>query len=159
LRIYAAHAEDEKAPSARVAELREREINAGIRNIETYTCFGEQVRETKRALLEFLIQVKRHGKKIVGYGAPAKGNTLLNYCGVGRDFLDFTADISPHKQNHFLPGTHISILHPDAIRDARPDFVLILPWNLRDEITQQLAHIRAWGGRFVVPIPRVEVIE
>lgn len=159
LRIYAAHAEDGKSPSARVPELREREMQAGIRDIGTYTRFSEQVRETKRALLEFLIQAKRQRKKIVGYGAPAKGNTLLNYCGIGRDFLDFTADISPHKQNHFLPGTHIPILQPDMIRQARPDFVLILPWNLRDEITQQLAYIREWGGRFVVPIPRVEVIE
>jgi 2-polyprenyl-3-methyl-5-hydroxy-6-metoxy-1,4-benzoquinol methylase len=158
LRAYAAHIEDGKTTSARVSELREREMKAGVGSIGTYTCFSEQVRETKRALLEFLIGAKRQRKKIVGYGAPAKGNTLLNYCGIGRDFLDFTADISPHKQSHFLPGTHIPIFHPDMIRQARPDFVLILPWNLREEITQQLAYIREWGGRFVVPIPRVEVI-
>lgn len=159
LRIFACHADDKRPTGSSVSELINREVTAGITMLETYTGFGERVRETKRALLEFLIGVKRKGKTIVGYGAPAKGNTLLNYCGIGRDFLDFTADISPHKQNHFLPGTHIPILHPDMIRQARPDFVLILPWNLRDEITQQLAHVREWGGRFVVPIPRVEVIE
>lgn len=158
LRIFACHAEEPPPASASVSELTDRELKAGITSLETYTRFGERVRETKRALLEFLIEVKRERKTIVGYGAPAKGNTLLNYCGVGRDFLDFTADISPHKQNHFLPGTHIPIFHPDMIRQTRPDFVLILPWNLRDEITQQLAHVREWGGRFVVPIPRVEVI-
>jgi 2-polyprenyl-3-methyl-5-hydroxy-6-metoxy-1,4-benzoquinol methylase len=159
LRVYVCHAEQRRDISSRVSALADRELKAGINTLETYTRFGEKVRETKRALLEFLIDVKRAGKTIVGYGAPAKGNTLLNYCGIGRDFLDFTVDISPHKQNHFLPGTHIPILHPDMIRRARPDFVLILPWNLRDEIMHQLADIREWGGRFVVPIPRVEVIE
>lgn len=159
LRVFVCHAEEARPLARAVSELSDRELAAGITCLETYTRFGEKVRETKRALLEFLIGVKRKGKTIVGYGAPAKGNTLLNYCGIGRDFLDFTADISPHKQNHFLPGTHIPICHPDMIRQARPDFVLILPWNLRDEITQQLAHVREWGGRFVVPIPRVEVIE
>ena len=107
-----------------------------------------------------MIGAKRAGKSIAGYGAPAaKGNTLLNYCGIGTDFLDYTVDISPHKQGHFLPGTHIPIYHPRVIRETRPDYVLILPWNLRDEIIEQLADIREWSGRFVVPIPKVEVIE
>jgi C-methyltransferase C-terminal domain len=121
--------------------------------------FEGQVRETKRALLQFLVGAKRAGKSVVGYGAPAKGNTLLNYCGIGRDFLDYTVDISPHKQGLFLPGTHIPICHPDRIRQTRPDYVLILPWNLRDEILRKMADVRQWGGRFVVPIPTTEVIE
>jgi SAM-dependent methyltransferase len=160
LRLYACHAEDDsRKPHSRVSDLRQREIAAGIRDPETYSHFGERVRETKRALLEFLIEVKRAKKSVVGYGAPAKGNTLLNYCGIGRDFLDYTVDISPHKQNHFLPGTHIPIYHPDMIRRTRPDYVLILPWNLRDEVIGQLADIRQWGGRFVIPIPSPEVIK
>jgi hypothetical protein len=132
---------------------------AGIYKLETYSIFEEKVRETKRALLEFLIGVKRAAKSVVGYGAPAKGNTLLNYCGIGRDFLDYTVDVSQHKQGHFLPGTHIPIYHPEMIRSTRPDYILVLPWNLRDEITAQLADIRQWGGRFVIPIPSPEVIE
>jgi 2-polyprenyl-3-methyl-5-hydroxy-6-metoxy-1,4-benzoquinol methylase len=145
--------------SRRVSELRQRELDLGIQNMAIYASFGERLRETKRALLEFLISAKRGGKSIAGYGAPAKGNTLLNYCGIGTDFLDYTVDISPHKQGHFLPGTHIPIYHPRVIRETRPDYVLILPWNLRDEIMEQLADIREWSGRFVVPIPKVEVIE
>jgi len=116
------------------------------------------VRETKRKLLEFLIEAKRNGKSVVGYGAPGKGNTLLNYCGVRSDFLDYTVDRSPHKQNLFLPGTRIPIRAPAAIAETRPDYVLILPWNLKDEIIAANAHIRDWGGQFVVPIPEVEVI-
>jgi hypothetical protein len=106
-----------------------------------------------------LIRLKREAKSVVGYGAPAKGNTLLNYCGIGKDFLDYTVDISPHKQNHFLPGTHIPVYPPDRIRRTQPDYILILPWNRRDEIIEQLADIRQWGGRFIVPIPRAEVVE
>ena len=159
LRLFACHGEgDTRRPHYRVSELRDREITAGICKMETYSCFGEKVRETKRALLEFLISVKREGKTVVGYGAPAKGNTLLNYCGIGTDFLDYTVDISPHKQNHFLPGTHIPIHHPDMIRHTRPDYILILAWNLRDEVVGQLADIRQWGGRCVIPIPSPEVI-
>jgi hypothetical protein len=158
--LFACHDEgDPKKTHSRVSELREREIAAGIRKLETYSCFGEKVRETKRALLEFLIGVKRAGKSVVGYGAPAKGNTLLNYCGIGRDFLDYTVDISPHKQDHFLPGTRIPVYHPDIIRKTRPDYILILPWNLRDEVVGQLADIRQWGGRCVIPVPSPEVIE
>jgi 2-polyprenyl-3-methyl-5-hydroxy-6-metoxy-1,4-benzoquinol methylase len=160
LRLYACHAEENsRKPDPRVAELREREMTAGMFKLGTYSQFGERVRETKRSLLEFLLGVKRAAKSVVAYGAPAKGNTLLNYCGIGRDFLDYTVDISPHKQGHFLPGTHIPIYHPDMIRSTRPDYILILPWNLRNEITRQLADIREWGGRFVIPIPSPEVIE
>ena len=114
-------------------------------------------RQTKRKLLDFLIGAKRAGKSIAGYGAPGKGNTLLNYCGIRTDLLDYTVDRNPYKQGRFLPGTHIPIHHPDRIAQTRPDFVLILPWNLKDEILQQLAYIRDWGGRFVVPIPEVTV--
>jgi 2-polyprenyl-3-methyl-5-hydroxy-6-metoxy-1,4-benzoquinol methylase len=160
LRLYACH---EEAPSPPIAcgvlLLREQEIAAGIRDLETYARFGESVRETKRSLLDLLIRLKREAKSVVGYGAPAKGNTLLNYCGIGKDFLDYTVDISPHKQNHFLPGTHIPIYAPERIRRTQPDYILLLPWNLRDEIIEQLADIREWGGRFIVPIPRAEVVE
>jgi SAM-dependent methyltransferase len=160
LRVYACHAGgDFRAPQARVSKLRSLEMAAGIRELGTYEAFGQKVREAKRALLRFLIEAKDAAKSIVGYGAPAKGNTLLNYCGVGTDFLDYTADISPHKQGRYLPGSHIPIHHPDRIRQTRPDYVLILPWNLRDEIVKQLAFIRQWGGRFVVPIPTTEVLE
>jgi SAM-dependent methyltransferase len=160
LRIYARHAEDlSRDLTARVHELRAREQAEGALDVRSYLTFSEKVRETKRALLDFLIRARREGNTVVGYGAPAKGNTLLNYCGVRSDFLDYTVDANPHKQGHFLPGTHIPILHPDRIRETRPDYVLILPWNLRDEIISQVAYIREWGGRFVVPVPRAEVIE
>ena len=119
-----------------------------------YGAFAEQVEETKRSLLEFLIECRREGKPIAGYGAPGKGNTLLNYCGIRTDLLDFTVDRNPYKQGQFLPGTHIPIRHPEALEQARPDYILILPWNLKDEIVAQLDYAREWGGRFVVPIPR-----
>jgi SAM-dependent methyltransferase len=159
LRIFAAHAEDGSKPlSDRVALLKEEERKAGLTELRTYRDFSEQVRKTKRLLLEFLIQAKKSGKTIVGYGAPAKGNTLLNYCGIRSDFLDYTVDLSPHKQGRFLPGTHIPIFHPDKVSETRPDYILVLPWNLRDEIIAQMAHARAWGGRFVLPIPAVQVV-
>jgi 2-polyprenyl-3-methyl-5-hydroxy-6-metoxy-1,4-benzoquinol methylase len=159
LRIYARHTEDDaRAVSQRVEELKERELSFGFRRIDMYLSFMDKVSETKRELLSFLIDAKRAGKSVVGYGAPAKGNTLLNYCGVRTDFLDYTVDANPHKQNHFLPGTHIPIYHPEKIKETRPDYVLILPWNLREEITTQLACIREWAGQFVVPIPQLEVI-
>jgi hypothetical protein len=141
-----------------VAGLRELELDAGLRRVETYGRFAEQVKETKRNLLEFLIAAKRAGKSIVGYGAPAKGNTLLNYCGIGNDFLDYTVDRNPRKQGRFLPGSHLPICSPDRVRETKPDYLLILPWNLKDEIVQQMAFVREWGGSFVVPIPRVEVL-
>jgi hypothetical protein len=160
LRIYGRHTEDGSKPvSARARELLAVEERFAIRKLETYAAFAEQVRETKRALLEFLIGAKRAGKRIVGYGAPGKGNTLLNYCGIGTDFLDFTVDRNPHKQGKYTPGTHIPILHPDELIKARPDYVLILPWNLKDEILATIARIPSLkDAQCVVPIPRVEVI-
>ena len=158
LRIFAKHHGDSsKAMTTRVGRLLKKEANAGLFDLKTYYAFGESVRSTKRELLQFLISAKRKGNKIVGYGAPAKGNTLLNYCGIRSDFLDYTVDISPHKQNKYLPGTHIPVRHPDVIKEDRPDYVLILPWNIKDEIMEQMGYIREWGGKFVVPIPRVKV--
>lgn len=160
IRIYGRHTEDVSKPVGdRVREMLKREQELGFETVEYYTVFEEQVKETKRKLLEFLIEAKRQGKTIVGYGAPGKGNTLLNYCGIRTDFLDYTVDRSPHKQGNFLPGTHIPIHHPDKIRETQPDYVLILPWNLKDEISRQMAHIGEWGGKFVVPIPEVQVFE
>lgn len=159
LRIYACHREDTSKPAGeRVGDLLSREERAGFTKLDHYLSFGEQVKETKRKFLNFLITAKNSRKSIAGYGAPAKGNTLLNYCGVGTEFIDYTVDRSPHKHGRFLPGTHIPIHHPDRIRETRPDYVLILPWNLRDEITEQMSCIREWGGRFVVPIPEVRVL-
>jgi 2-polyprenyl-3-methyl-5-hydroxy-6-metoxy-1,4-benzoquinol methylase len=160
LRIYAAHSgRTDLPPSSRLADLRDREISYGLRSLPTYGAFGKNVQGVKRALLDFLIHAKGEGKRICGYGAPAKGNTLLNYCGIRNDFLDFTVDRSPHKQGLFLPGTHIPIFAPEKIREAKPDYVLVLPWNLKEEIMAQLAYIREWGSKFVIPIPRVEVAE
>lgn len=158
LRVYATHAATAAArPGPRVEELRAREQAAGLTRLETYAGFGERVKETKRQLLEFLIGVRRQGKSVAGYGAPGKGNTLLNYCGIRTDFLDYTVDRNPYKHQKALPGTHIPIYHPDRIRETRPDYVLILPWNLKDEIMQQLSYIREWGGKFVVAIPELKV--
>ena len=158
LRIYGRHTEDGSRPiTDRFSQLNKREQAAGFERLETYALFAEKVKETKRKLLDFLIEAKRKGKTIAGYGAPGKGNTLLNYCGIRSDFLDFTVDRSLYKQGKFLPGTHIPILHPDRIREAKPDYVLILPWNFKDEIMQQVSYIREWGGQFVVPIPEVKV--
>jgi 2-polyprenyl-3-methyl-5-hydroxy-6-metoxy-1,4-benzoquinol methylase len=163
LRVFAGHAESAAASpartqTARISQLRQQELAAGIRNLDTYSGFAERVRESKRSLLDLLASIKRSGKSLVAYGAPAKGNTLLNYCGIGRDFLDYTVDLSPHKQSRFLPGTHLPIYHPDRIRETRPDYVLVLPWNLREEIFAQIGYIREWGGRFVIPIPKAEVV-
>ena len=156
LRIYARHADESSNPvSPRIHELRAQEIAAGFACLDRYQSFTEQVKETKRALLDFLIQSKRAGKQIVGYGAPGKGNTLLNFCGIRNDFLDYTVDRSPHKQGKFLPGTHIPIYPVERIRETKPDYVLILPWNLKDEIMKLHSYIREWGGQFVVPIPKV----
>ena len=148
---------DALTPSERVEALRETEKAAGLQELTTYRRFAQGVVESKRALLEFLIEASRNGKKVAAYGAPAKGNTLLNYCGVGPELIAFTVDRNPAKQGMLLPGTHIPVRSPEAILDEKPDFVLILPWNLRDEIAAQMSAIREWGGRFVVPIPRVEV--
>ena len=158
IRIYARHAEDtSKSVTQRLVDLRAREAAAGIATLEYYQDFEMRVQETKRKLLEFLIEAKRAGKRVVGYGAPGKGNTLLNYCGIRTDFVDFTVDRSPHKHGKFLPGTHIPIYSPERLMETRPDYVLILPWNLKTEIMEQLRGIREWGGRFVVPIPEVTV--
>jgi len=158
LRIYARHAGDAtRAVGPSVSELREREQRAGLDRIETYGAFEEQVKETKRKLLEFLIGVRRRNKTVAAYGAPGKGNTLLNYCGIRTDLVDYAVDRNPYKHYRFLPGTHIPIYPPERIQQTRPDFVLILPWNLRQEIMTQLSFIREWGGQFVVPIPEVQV--
>jgi 2-polyprenyl-3-methyl-5-hydroxy-6-metoxy-1,4-benzoquinol methylase len=159
LRVFAAHENDASKPvGPRVDDLLQREKAAGFADLERYLCFGEKVKATKRKLLQFLIEAKSAKKNIVGYGAPAKGNTLLNYCGIGTDFLDYTVDRSPHKQGHFLPGSHVPIYAPERIQETKPDYVLILPWNLKDEIVSQMGHIRQWGGQFVVPIPEVTVV-
>ncbi len=150
--VGAAHAET-PAVSALLAE----ERAAGLEGSSAYAAFAEQVVDTKAALMAFCVEARRAGKTILGYGAPAKGNTLLNYCGIGPEFIAFTVDRSPHKQGLLLPGTRIPIRAPEALLEARPDYVLILPWNLREEITAQMAAVRDWGGRFVVPIPSVQV--
>jgi 2-polyprenyl-3-methyl-5-hydroxy-6-metoxy-1,4-benzoquinol methylase len=158
LRIYGRHSEDGSKPvGQRVIELREREERLGYKGLGLYQSFAEKVMATKRDILAFLIDAKRQGKKIVGYGAPAKGNTLLNYCGIRNDMISYTVDRSPHKQGHYLPGTRIPICAPERIRETKPDYVVILPWNLKDEIMKQMADIREWGGRFVTFIPEVRV--
>ncbi len=158
LRTYACHSDDTSKPiTQRVLELHAREEATGFTRLDHYFSFTEKVKETKRKLLDFLIAAKRQRKSIVGYGAPGKGNTLLNYCGIRTDFLDYVVDRSPYKQGKFLPGTHIPIFHPDKIEATKPDYVLILPWNLKGEVMEQISYIRNWGGRFVVPIPEVEV--
>ena len=158
LRIFARHAENaELAVTPRAIALRRREIDDGFDTIERYSGFGEQVKAIKRGLLTFLIDAKAKGKTVCGYGAPGKGNTLLNYCGIRSDFLDFTTDANPYKQGKYTPGTHIPIVAPERIRESKPDYVLILPWNLRAEISAQASYIREWGGQFVVPIPELQI--
>ena len=159
LRIYGRHTEDTSKPvGQRVINLRQREKDAGFASLQSYLSFAEKVKTAKYKLLNFLIKAKGEQKVIVGYGAPAKGNTLLNYCGIRSDFIDYTVDRSPHKQGHFLPGTHIPIHHPDKVKETKPDYLLILPWNLKDEVMEQMRYIRDWGGRFLVPIPEVQVL-
>ena len=159
LRVYLAHQASHRSPSPRVAELLARERRLGLDDVKTYAAFASQVQRTKRELLAFLIQAKNAGKTICGYGAPGKGNTLLNYCGIGTDFLDFTVDRNPYKHGRFTPGMHIPIRPVEAIDQARPDYILILPWNLKHEIVAQMQHVAQWGARFVVPIPTVTVID
>jgi SAM-dependent methyltransferase len=156
LRVYARHAGAEVAAS--VEAILDAERTFGLDRIETYRHFAAGVRACKRALLQFLIAARDDGKRVAGYGAPAKASTLLNYCGARTDFIDYTVDRSPHKQGLYLPGTRIPIFAPEKIAETRPDYVLVLAWNLRDEIMRQMAHIREWGGRFVIPIPRAEVV-
>jgi hypothetical protein len=158
LRVYACHASEQREFSRRAKGILAAELEAGYGSLETYLHFAERVAETKRKLLEFLIQAKREGKQIAGYGAPGKGNTLLNYCGIRTDFLSYTVDRNPYKQGKFLPGTHIPIHRPERLAETRPDYILILPWNLKEEIVEQLAYAREWGAKFVVPIPELTVL-
>jgi SAM-dependent methyltransferase len=157
LRIHAGHAGAHEVAKS-VTDMLRAETESGYGTLARYLGFAEDTRRVKRDLLDFLIQARRSGKSVVGYGAPAKGNTLLNYCGIRTDLLDYTVDLSPHKQGHFLPGTRIPIAAPSRIAETRPDYVLILPWNLKAEIMSQMSHIRDWGGRFVVAVPRLEVL-
>ncbi|MDX6482999.1 MAG: hypothetical protein QOE95_770, partial [Gaiellaceae bacterium] len=160
LRIYACHADaDRDGESASLAAVRLAEHEAALDRITGYDGFEQAVRQVKRDLLSFLLDAKREGKSIVGYGAAAKGNTLLNYCGIRSDFLDYVVDRNPHKQGCFLPGTHLEVLPPDQIRLTRPDLILVLSWNLADEIAQQMRDVRDWGCRLVVPIPEVRVLD
>jgi 2-polyprenyl-3-methyl-5-hydroxy-6-metoxy-1,4-benzoquinol methylase len=159
LRIYVRHTEgDSRRVGKRVADLRKKEKSSGMEDLNYYLEFEKKVMEAKRKILEFLIRAKRGGKTVVGYGAPGKGNILLVYCGIRTDFLDFTVDRNPYKQGKFLPGTHIPIFHPDRIKGYRPDYVMILPWNLKSEIMEQLAYIKEWGGKFIIPIPEIQII-
>jgi len=158
LRMFGRHSDDDSKPiSSHIVELSRREEAVGLGRLEGYCSFGEKVKKTKRQLLECLINVKQRQKSIVGYGAPGKGNTLLNYCGVGTDFIDYTVDRNPFKHGRFTPGTHIPIFPPERIFETRPDYVLILPWNLKNEIIQQMVGIREWGGKFIVPIPEATI--
>jgi hypothetical protein len=159
LRVLACAKKSAQDSSDSVTALLERERSEGLQELRAYLAFSEQVNATKRRLLSFLIEAKQAGKRIVGYGAPAKGNTLLNYCGIRTDLIDFTVDRSPLKQGKLLPGTRIPILGPEAIRSVRPDYVLVLPWNIQEEIVEQLSFVREWSGKFIVPIPTVCVTD
>jgi hypothetical protein len=158
LRIYAAHAENGDYPiTENVRGLMKQEVDYGLSDVETYRSFSEKVMETKRGLLKFLIEAKEAGKRVVGYGAPAKGNTLLNYCGVRADLLDYVVDINPLKQGRFLPGTRLPIFAPDKIFETKPDYLLLLPWNIREEIMEKMSGVREWGCQFVTPLPAVRI--
>ena len=158
LRVYACRTEAQThRDRAECREVIGEEERAGLASLEGYESFALQVKQTKLALVEFLLTAARQGKTVAGYGAPGKSATLLHYCGIGKDLIEYTVDRSPYKQGRFLPGTHIPIYHPDRIRETKPDYVVILPWNLKDEIMEQLQYIREWGGRFVVPIPKVTI--
>ncbi|HSF85156.1 MAG TPA: class I SAM-dependent methyltransferase [Acidimicrobiia bacterium] len=160
LRIYGRHADDDSHPvSERAREMLDREQRLGVDDVATYASFGEKVEATKRKLMRFLIDARDAGKTVAGYGAPGKGNTLLNYCGIRSDLLEYTVDRSPAKHGSYLPGTHIPVFQPDRIMQTKPDYVVILPWNLKEEISRQMAGIGEWGGRFVVPIPEVTVFD
>jgi hypothetical protein len=158
LRIFGRHQEDSSKPiTQRVIAMRELEQRAGLTHIESYRSFAEMVKRTKQELLQRLIEIKKARKSIVAYGAPGKGNTLLNYCGIGTDFLDYAVDRNPYKQGRYTPGMHIPIFAPSKIAETRPDYLLILPWNLKDEIMHQMGEIREWGGKFIVPIPEATI--
>ncbi len=158
LRIYVKHAENTTIKiDQKVSELVKKEADAGLSSVSNYESFSKRVNESKLKIWDFFISVKRSNKKIVGYGAPAKGNTMLNFCGIGKGILEYTVDISPHKQGLFLPGTHIPIKKPETIKETKPDYVVILSWNFKDEIVQQMNYIREWGGKFVVLHPKIEI--
>lgn len=160
LRIYASHTENKTFKKHRCIDmLFDKEVAAGLKDMETYTNFSKKTYSIKSELLRFLIKAKTEGKKVAGYGAPAKGNTLLNFCGIGKDYLPYTVDRNPNKQNTLLPGSHIPVYSPNKIFETRPDYVIILPWNLKTEIIKQLSEIREWGASFIVPIPRLEIIK
>ena len=158
LRVYACHEDAPITTAPSVSALIDGELRFGLGRADTYTGFAGQVEETKRRLLSFLIDARSRGQSIVGYGAPGKGNTLLNYCGIRTDFLEYTVDRNPYKHGKLLPGTHIPIYPPERIRETKPAYLLILPWNIKDEIVRQHSYVREWGGRFVVPIPQVSVL-
>jgi SAM-dependent methyltransferase len=159
LRLFVCHDEAQFARESRVDGLIRGEREAGLDRIDTYARFADCVAEIKMGLLTFLIDARKNGKSVAGYGAPAKGNTLLNYCGIGPELLPYTVDLSPHKQGLYLPGVQIPILVPDHILETKPDFVLILPWNLKDEIVQQMSKVRDWGGKFVIAIPSLTLVD
>jgi 2-polyprenyl-3-methyl-5-hydroxy-6-metoxy-1,4-benzoquinol methylase len=162
LRIFARHTESQApltATTDRVAAMKAQETDFGLTNMDTYTAFDEKVKATKRKLLKFLFQAKEEGRKVVCYGAAAKGVTLVNYCGIREDLVEYVVDKSPYKQNHLMPGVRIPIYGPEKIFETKPDYVLILPWNLQKEISAEMSGIREWGGRFVVPIPEVKVLD
>ncbi len=159
LRIFARHRKDNtRLISERVGNMLDKENSLGFNKISHYLTFDRQVRKTKYDILSFLIKAKQERKIIVGYGAAAKGNTLLNYCGIRRDFIEYVVDRNPFKQGRYLPGSRIFIEHPEKIRETKPDYILILPWNIKDEVMEQLSFIRAWGGKFIIPIPELKVI-
>jgi hypothetical protein len=159
LRVYSCHADDGYEEAGRVRALAAEESAAGLERLETYRSFSEGVRAAKRDLLALLIESKRKGETVVGYGAPAKGNTLLNYCGIGTDFIEYTVDRNPYKQGRFLPGTHVPIRAVNTVFETKPDLLFVLPWNLREEIMEQMAFVRDWGGRFLVTTPELAIYE
>ena len=144
--------------SKKIKELIVKEKNNGLKKISTYTNFNDKVKDLKSNIRKFFVDAQKNGKTTICYGAPAKGNTLLNYCGITNDLIEFTVDISPHKQGLYLPGTHIPIYSPEYIKKVKPDYIVILPWNLKDEIMEQLSFIRKWKGKFVIPIPNMRVV-
>ncbi len=159
LRIYAGHRKDiSRSVSDKVAALEKKEILRGMLTPEYYRSFQQKAGEVKYSLVSFLIEQKRAGKKVAAYGAAAKGNTLMNYCGIKKDLIIFVADASPHKQGKYLPGSHIPVVSEETIRETKPDFILILPWNIKDEIMSQLSYIKKWGGKFTVPVPELQII-
>ena len=160
LRIFCCHEEDNTQEiSPRVNEIKQLELNSGLDQLDTYLDFTDEVQQTRQSLLDFITKAKEQNKAIVGYGAPAKGNTLLNYCNIKTDFIDYTVDRSPHKQGKFLPGTHIPVYPVERINETKPDYILILPWNLREEIAQQLEYTNEWGCKLVLPIPETRILE